>query len=35
MQQPSVSIKLTQHMKKGTIQDNHKERKLVIAISQE
>ena len=25
MRQPSVSVKLTQHMNKGIIQDNHKE----------
>ena len=30
IRQPSVSVKLTQHMKKGIIQGNHKERKFFI-----
>ena len=29
MRQPSVSVKLTKHMKKRIIQDNHKERKFL------
>ena len=30
IRQPPVSVKLTQHMKKGIIQGNHKERKFFI-----
>ena len=30
IRQPSVSVKLTQYMKKGIIQGNHKERKIFI-----